>query len=131
MQRILLWLAGYFDPKPATFILGSRGMAPMAPALSVPAALVPLPGNVGVMYTPPPPSILPAIMKQVEQATSELEVGDVALTAVADRKGGWNGALVAKLPKGVSVDAWIGKSWAEDAKLDYGVRVLGKWKIGK
>ncbi len=101
---------------------------PVAPALAT--WPIPAPGHSGVLYTAPPASILPAIQRHLDAATSGLEVGDIALAAVADRKGGWNTTIVAKLPKGVSADVFVGKSWGTDAKLDWGVRVLKVWKVG-
>lgn len=95
-----------------------------------PGLFVPTPGIVGVAYNEPPESILPSIREHLEKATKDLDVGDIALAAVADRQGGWNSTLVAKLPGGVKADVWIGKKWGQDEKLDWGARVLKVWKLG-
>jgi hypothetical protein len=55
----------------------------------------------------------------------------MALVGVADRQGGWNAAFVVKDVHGWNVSTWIGKSWGNDDKLDWGVEVLKTWKLGE
>jgi hypothetical protein len=130
----LLWefLKGLtFMPDDAPIIPPTSGFPPLPnPLPPSPPPPIPAPGEVGVMYNPPPIAIMPSVMASIENATKWLEPGEMALTAVADRKGGWNGAWVYKGHSGISVESWIGKSWAIDDKLDYGARVLIRKKIG-
>ena len=81
-------------------------------------------GVKGVKFAPPPSHLLPSIQDSIAAATAQsLEEGDMAIVAVADRKGGWNAALVVKAPHGVNVETWIGSKWGDDESLNYGARV--------
>ena len=91
----------------------------------------------GVAMVPPPPSILPAINDSIAKALEQgLRPGeDMAAVGVMDGKGGWNTAIVVKVPDsvkivgGFEVVGWVGKEWDETA-IDYGAVVRKGWSFG-
>ena len=89
---------------------------------------VPKAGETGVRYNAPPIEILPDVVGQITRAVESIGPADLAMVAVADRKGGWNSAVVTRSPEGkwgqVSGIIWIGKAWGTDKKLDFGVKVM-------
>ncbi len=88
---------------------------------------IPEPGEVGVQFVPPPPSIRPQVEGQIAAALASFKGEGLAVVAVADRQGGWNSALVMRGPHGIDVQTWIGKSWGEGSELDWGVKV--QWTV--
>lgn len=89
------------------------------------------PGMKGVQYTAPPEDMIPHITGRIQQAIDAIGTADMALFGVADGKGGMNGAVVVNGPKGVKVLAWIGKEWAKDSDVDWGVMALKTWTFDK
>ena len=91
--------------------------------------MIPLPGDKGVQFVAPPADLIPEITGKISRAIDAIGDADAAFVGVADRQGGWNAAFVTKGMHGWQVSTWIGKSWATDADLDYGVQVLKVWKF--
>jgi hypothetical protein len=86
---------------------------------------LPVPGEAGVRFVPPPPDIIGKVESDIQRAIDAVGKDmDIALVATADRKGGWNGALVVNGPKGFSAVTWFGKEWGSDKELDWGARVM-------
>lgn len=87
-------------------------------------------GPDSVQFNEPPVHLIADIQASITNAIAQLPSDvDAALVGVADRKGGWNAAFVAKSPDGsIGVQAWIGKSWGNDSALDYGVQVMKTFK---
>jgi hypothetical protein len=89
-------------------------------------------GVAGVHFNEPPPHLIADINASIASAIAQLPPDtDAALVGVADRKGGWNAAFVGKIPgaAGFEVKAWVGKSWGDDASLDWGAQVMKTWKF--
>jgi hypothetical protein len=83
-----------------------------------------------VQYVPPPAHLVTDVTSRIGEAVAHLRDGDIALVVVADRKsGGGNAALVAKDLKGFDVMLWLGKSWGDNAALDWGVAVRRVWRF--
>lgn len=92
----------------------------------------PLPGEVGVRMVPPPAEQIPIIEDRIAKAIESIGDADMGLFAVADRKGGWNLAYVAKVEKGkhrFAVVSWAGKDWGSDESLDFGVQAMWTMKF--
>lgn len=80
--------------------------------------------NRGVQFNAPPDSIIPSITASIDKAMASLRPGeDGAIVGIADGKGGANGALVLRAPHGFEVYAWLGKSWADDEPVNWGVAI--------
>lgn len=87
-------------------------------------------GEKGVRYNGPPEELVPEIGGQIQRAVDSIGKADIALVAVADRKGGWNSALVARVGDeegdfgSVKVITWIGKEWGTNKDLDFGTKLI-------
>ena len=97
-------------------------------------SLIPEIGQAGVRYNAPPPEILPKVVGDIQSAVNAIGDADFALIGVADRKGGWNGAFVMKVPGPMGVGkmevvTWVGKDWGTGSELDWGARLMWSGKI--
>lgn len=98
---------------------------------------IPEPGTAGVRFNSPPADLIPEISGSIQRAVDQIGLGknEIALVAVADRKGGWNSALVGRVGDAadrtgsLEVLTWIGKGWGTNTELDYGARVQWKKKL--
>jgi hypothetical protein len=78
----------------------------------------------GVRYNSPPEHLVPEVVGRIEQAVANIGPKDLVLVGLMNKDGA-NAALVGTGPFGVTVHAWIGKTWRGDT--DYGVEVLRRW----
>jgi hypothetical protein len=82
----------------------------------------------GVVYAPPPPEILPAIVSQIDEFLKGLPDGRDATFALSiDTDRGINGAVVARYDGRVDLAGalWIGKTWGQPARA--GIALTGSW----
>lgn len=88
----------------------------------------PFPHVLGVAFEPPPAHLLPDIMASMARAIATLPPdADGAIVGIATDKGA-NAAIVARLPAGFEVQAWIGKSWGERVTYGAEVQKVFTWK---
>jgi hypothetical protein len=92
---------------------------------------LPVPGDAGVQFNAPPAEIIRKVNSDIQGAVDAIGRNfDVAAVAIADRKGGWNTAIVGKVGEPnrkwgeLGVLMWIGKSYGTSSDLDYGARLL-------
>ena len=83
----------------------------------------------GVEFNAPPPTILAAMLKQVDAQVAQLPPdADGALVAVATERG-VNAAFVARMPHGFEVVSWVGRTWGSQAiDAGAGVKKVFRWR---
>jgi hypothetical protein len=86
------------------------------------ADIQPPPGK-GVKFVAPPAHMRADLLERLDSFTDVLPDGARgALVGIGTTAGG-NVAVIAKLPKGWAVEAWIGSKWT-DLDIDAGFNVL-------
>jgi len=90
-----------------------------------PERKMPKPIPLGVSFTEPPAEIFPSVMAAVHEAIGKLSPeARGAMIGVVNTHGA-NAVVVAKMPHGWAVQAFIGKSWS--GPVDYGANVIKEW----
>lgn len=81
----------------------------------------------GVEFNAPPPHLMADAMRVIDDTMAALPPdADAALVGIATNTGE-NAAFVARVPGGIEVYAWVGKTWGSQINYGTGARKVFRW----